>query len=530
MVDIIYNLERDKAALKVALAESNAALAEVQATMKKTVAVLTAEVARLREQVAWFKRQVFGAKSERVVEPPRADELLPNFVLPEAPAAPPATVEVPRHQRLKPTRAKTTALDLPDDLERVDYVIDVPEAERTLPDGTALVKIGEDVTEKLAYRERQYFVRREIRPRYAAPGRPALGVVQEPASPSLIAGGKFDDSFLAHLVIEKYAYHLPLYRIEERLAQWGIRVSRQTLSQLLQNSAERAVPLYELMTAHLLAQGYVFTDDTTVLMQAAKHCRITRVWIYLGGGPNAPPYHVYVFSPDRSERHPLNFLANYHGKLHADAFSAYEKLDGDPARGITWAACWAHARRKFENAQSGDPDLRSWVLRQMRYLFLFERVAWARPAEERLRIRQEREKPLADALFRRLREVVASGDLLPQAGLTKAIGYLYSRQPQFRRYLDDPWLRMDNNPAERALRKVAVGRKNWLFVGSEKAGHHAAVLLSLVQTCRALGINPQAYLSDIFPRLLDHPFHRLAELLPDRWQAARTAAPAAAAH
>jgi hypothetical protein len=246
------------------------------------------------------------------------------------------------------------------------------------------------------------------------------------------------------------------------------------------------------------------------------------MWVYVNGLPGAPAYHVYQFTVDRSHRHPIAFLDKFAGTIHADAFSAYEKLDQDPTKPIRWAACWAHARRKFEEAQSGDPELRQWVLRQIRYLFLFERVAWARDADERRRIRAEHETPLVDALFARLRETVASGTLLPKSQLAEAIGYLLSRPANFRHYLTDPNLRMDNNTAERALRKLTIGRKNWMFIGSPSAGESMAALLSLVQTCRAMGIDPQAYLEDLFRRLLDHPHKRLGDLLPDRWQAART--------
>jgi transposase len=479
-------------------------------------------VARLREQLEWFKRQVFGQKSERFVDLPGNMDDLPGFEFPEPRSDPEPRVEVPGHQRRKRGGKGAFSVEIPDDLERVEELVDVPEEERTLPDGTKLVQAGEDRSEKLAYRPAEYYVKVTVRPKWVHPQEASFGVIQEPMPPSLIDGSKFDASFMAHVVVEKFAFHMPLYRIEEKLLGRQIRVSRQTLSQLVKACGERLLPLFRVMIAELLRQGYLFTDDTPIKLQRKGKCREARMWVYIGAQPNAPPYHVYQFSEDRGHRHPLTFLADFQGVFHADAFGAYETLHADPDNPVTWAACWAHARRKFEQANSGDLELRRWVLNTMRYLFLFERVAWSRTLEERLRIRQEKEAPLVDALFTRVRAAVAKGTLLPSSKLAKAIGYLTTREENFRLYLGDPNLRMDNNTAERGIRKLTIGRKNWMFIGSPKAGESMAALLSLVQTCRAMDINPQAYLEDLFRRLLDHPASQIADFLPDRWKAAHS--------
>ncbi len=489
-------------------------------------AKLVSENASLREQLEWCKRQIFGQKSERLVETPGEVDELPGLDVPPS-ADEPTPVTVPSHER-RSTRGKgSCTLELPDHLERVEVLVDVPEAERTTADGTLLRRIGEDRSEKLAYRPGEYYARVTVRPKYADPTAPELGVLQEPMPGSLVEGSKFDPSFLAHVVVEKFAYHMPLYRLEEKLGTRGIRVTRQTLSQMVKTCGQRVVPLYELMISELFAQGVIFTDETPVKLQAKKKCREARVWVYVGGAVDGTPaYHIYQFTTDRSHRHPIAFLSDFRGTLHADAFGAYETLHNTPDNGINWAACWAHARRKFENASSGDPDLRLWVMRQMRKLFRYERVALARGPDQRLVIRRDREEPLVDELFQRLRAAVASGTLLPKAKLSDAIGYMLTREDNFRHYLSDPHARMDNNTAERALRKLTIGRKNWMFIGSEKAGHAMAALLSLTQTCRALGIDPQTYLEDIFTRLLDHPASQLHDLLPDRWAAARNMAQA----
>ena len=489
--------------------------------LKEQVCRLKAELARVTEQLAWLQRQVFGRKSERFCDPPGQTDMLPGLEL-EKPTEPePEQVSVPTHTRRRRRRKGGCTLQFPDSLEREQRLIDVPEAERTLPDGRPMIRAGEDRSLKLAYRPDQYLLVEFIRPKYVDPDDPSLGIVQEPMPGTLIEGSKFDTSFMAHVIEEKFAFHMPLYRIEEKLAGHDIRVTRQALCQLVRACGERVLPLFRLMIAELLLQRYLFTDDTPVKLQAGGKCREARMWVYVGARANAPPYHVYQFSEDRSHRHPLDFLGKYRSVIHADAFAAYEKLHADPQRDIQWSACWAHARRKFENAHSGSGELRKWVLRHMRYLFMYERVAWQRDEARRMRIRSEREAPVVEEIFKRLRQQIASGRLLPRSKMAEAIGYMLTREENFRLYLTDPNVRMENNTAERSLRKLTIGRKNWMFVGSPRAGQSMAALLSLVQTCRAMDIRPQEYLRDIFDRLLDYPAGDLADLLPDRWKVAR---------
>jgi len=345
------------------------------------------------------------------------------------------------------------------------------------------------------------------------------GVVQAPAPDCVVGGSKFDPSFMADLVCEKYAFHMPLNRYQEKLAGFGIKVSRQTLGSLVVRLGEAVIPLYDLMVRRMFEQGVVFTDDTPVklIVKGGGKTRRARMWIYLAGKPNAPPYHIYEFTGDWRHCHPAEFLKNFKGVFHADAFEGYAKLDA-AREDISWAACWAHARRNFVEALGGGkPPFALEALRIMRHLFLYERVAWNRTPAERLAIRNGRERPLVDKLFGLLREKLSAADLLPRSKLAEAVQYMLARRGNFELYLSNPDIRMDNNPAERALRKVVIGKKNWMFVGSLKAGKAAAALISLVQTCRAMGINPREYLEDVFTRLLDHPAKRLHEFLPDQW-------------
>ena len=209
----------------------------------------------------------------------------------------------------------------------------------------------------------------------------------------------------------------------------------------------------------------------------------------------------------------------YRGGLHSDKYDAYLKLAQKKV--ITWFPCWVHIRRKFFEAESGDLPLRDWVLRKMKYLFMLERVAWARSPEERLKIRQEKEAPIIDELIQKIKDRLVKGNLLPKSKFREALGYFCGLIPHLKNYTKHPFARLDN-VAERAIRPLTIGRKNWLFFGSEDGGEAGAILLSFVQTCRGLKINPREYLEDVFRRLMGHSARKLEELLPDRWLLART--------
>ena len=478
-----------------------------------------AKISLLMEQLDWFRRQIFGQKSERLVDVSDDGPLIPGFELPEHEQVEPEKVKIPEHDRKKRKKKGDYTLTFPDDMPVVEKVIDVPKLERTLEDGTEMVRIGEDVSIKLAQRPAEYYIKKYIYPKYAMPNDPSLGVVQEPAVESIIKGSKFDPSFMAGMVADKMCFHMPLYRIVEKLSYRGVGVARQTLSCLFVTLGQRILPLYELMFERVLSQTCIFTDDTTVkLIEKGRGKAIeARIWVYVGGQANAPPYQLYEFTENRKHEHPIRRLADFKGGFHADAYGAYETLDAE-RDDLVWYACWAHSRRKFEPIPSGETDFCLMILRKMRYLFLFERIAWERDAKERLRIRKEHEEPIVDEIFRLMKEKVKQGDILPSSNFAKALGYMLCREKNFRNYLHNADARMENNTAERAIRKLVLGRKAWLFVGSKDGGVSTAALLSLVQTCRALEINPYDYLEDLFSQPLPKTEKELEKFLPDQWK------------
>jgi transposase len=212
-------------------------------------------------------------------------------------------------------------------------------------------------------------------------------------------------------------------------------------------------------------------------------------------------------------------LKGYHGILHSDKYGPYEAVVCK--KQLIWCPCWAHIRRKFIEAKSGDPPFQAWVLRKIKYLFILESVAWARSEEERLRIRQEKEIPIIDELIQAIKDKLIKGKVLPKSKMREALGYFCGLIPYLKNYTQHAFARLDNNVAERAVRPIAIGRKNWLFVGNETGGEAAAVILSLVQTCRAIGANPREYLEDVMRRLMGHNSQKLDELLPDQWLKSR---------
>lgn len=470
----------------------------------------------LKEQVEWFKRQIFGTRSEKRVIHLNEEQLVfegfENIGKTEE-----TKQNVPAHTRTK-QRKSSDRIALSPELPVETQVLDLPEEEKICKEtGKPLVKIGEEVTHKLAYKPGIYFIKQIVRPKYALPQDSEGGICIQDLPESLLSRCQADESFLADVLARKFSEHLPLYRISEVLGQLGIGISRQTLSQWVLRCGQALKPLHHEMLRQILLSENVFADETPIeMLDPGKGKTHTGyMWVLVGGKAADPPYRVYNFRTGRQHHHAAELLGNYHGVLHSDKYAAYEVLANK--KQLTWCPCFAHIRRKFIEAESGDPPFRDWVLRKIRYLFMLERVAWARSEEERLHIRQEKEVPIIDELIQAIKEKLVNGKILPKSKFREALGYFCSLIPHLKNYTKHAWARLDNNVAERAVRPLAIGRKNWLFVGNEVGGEAAAVILSLVQTCRALKINPREYLENVMRRLMSHPSNKLHELLPDHW-------------
>jgi transposase len=293
----------------------------------------------------------------------------------------------------------------------------------------------------------------------------------------------------------------------------------------MRRSAELVSPLFEEMKKRVLSSKVMQTDDTPVgvLDPELAKTRTGRIWTYVGDGDH--PYTVYDYTPNRSRDGPEAFMEGFSGFLQADAYSGYDKLYKDPGRGVTEVACWAHARRKFYDAQSSDLMRSMVMLAYIRLLYDVEREARDRAldGDGRLALRHEKSVPILEDIEAYLKRERAT--VLPKSPIGEAIGYALGNWEALVRYCEDGDLEIDNNGAERALRGIAIGRRNWMFFGSDNGGRTAAVLTSFIMTCKRADIDPFAYLRDVFARISAHPANRLEELLPDKWKAAHAAAP-----
>ncbi|MBI2002931.1 MAG: IS66 family transposase [candidate division NC10 bacterium] len=422
---------------------------------------------------------------------------------------------------------------LPGTLERRRVVYDLGEEERRCPECHGELKpIGEEVSERLEYVPASLYVIEEACQKYAC--RQGCTVVTAPKPMRPIEKGLPGPGLLAQVAVSKYGDHLPLHRQEGIYQRQGVTLSRKTMGDWMRQCAELVEPLFDRMKQRALESKVMQTDDTPVgvLDLALPRTRTGRIWTYVGDA--AHPYTVYDYTANRSRDGPEAFLKEFSGFLQADAYSGYDALYKDRKRDVREVACWAHARRKFYEAQSSDVMRSMVLLAYIRLLYDVEREArdLQLNREGRLALRQARSVPILkdiQAYLQRERSRV-----LPKSPEGHAIAYALSNWKALVRYCESNWkalvrycedgdLEIDNNGAERSLRGVAVGRKNWMFFGSDNGGRTAAILTSFITTCKRLHIDPFVYLRDIFERIGTHPDSRLDELLPDQWKTARGA-------
>ena len=341
-----------------------------------------------------------------------------------------------------------------------------------------------------------------------------MAIAAKPPQP--IDKGLPGPGLLAQVITSKYGDHTPLYRQEDILARHGVTLSRATLCGWMARAAERLTPLYELMIERVQSSKIIWTDDTTVPVwdPTLPATRTGRFWVYIGDDRN--PFCTYDFTPRHTRDGPERFLSNFRGYLQADAFTGYDRLCAGPD--VIRVACWAHARRKFYECRTTAPVLAHEALARIRQLYRIETGCRALPADERQAIRERDAVPLLEAFEAWLDE--QSRQVLPKSPLGKAIAYARNQWPDLQTYTRDGALSIDNNLAERTLRAQAIGRKNYLFVGSDRGGRTAAILYSVVGSCTRLDGDPFAYLKDVLERLPTQPAERLGELLPDAWFAA----------
>ncbi len=422
---------------------------------------------------------------------------------------------------------------LPADLPRQKVIHDLPEDQKSCPCcGRMRHVIGQEVSEQLDYVPAKLTVMEHVRLRYAcraceanvSESGPQITTAVKPASP--IEKGLAAPGLLAYVMVSKYSDHLPLHRLEHILARHGIAIARSTMCDWAAQCATLLQPLYRRMVDDVLRSRVLHTDDTPVdvLDRSLDRTRTGRFWVYLGDRRH--PYTVFTYTPSRSRDGPQQFLKGWSGYLQADAFGGYDGLYAGQAGGrVTEVACWAHARRKFYEARHADAAARTQALAYLRLLYDVEDEARTLSATERQRLRQEKSAPRLTQFRAWLEAQQASrgGPVLPKSPMGQAVAYALNQWDALGVYTIDGELAIDNNVAENALRRVVLGRKNWLFCGSDNGGNTAAVLFSLIATCQRHGIDPFAYLRDVLVRLPATPTSGVAAFLPDRWTLSRCA-------
>ncbi|MFG6665289.1 IS66 family transposase [Sulfitobacter sp. 916] len=468
-------------------------------------------IEKLKHQLAGQNRHRFGVRSESL------DQLNLTFEEDEAiaeaasaqsqPETPSAEDKPPRQHSRKP---------LPDHLDRHDEVLSP--GDDCMRCGGKLKTLGEDITEELEYMPGRFIVNRIVRPRKACGGCEAI--VQSPLPSRPIERGRPGPGLLAHVLVSKYADHLPLYRQSQIYAREGIDLDRSTMADWVGRSTALLEPLADEIGRIVRRGDALFADDTPVKMQAPgnKKTKTARVWTYVRDERpgSSPPCAWYQFTIDRKGEHPVSHLADYKGWVHADGYSGFNGLFGENK--ADEMVCMAHVRRKFVDVFASQGNaIAEEAIRRSAELYAVEKEARGKLPDVRVALRQARAKPIFDDLEAWLHAQLPK--ISGKSPLAQAIRYALGRMPKARAYLENGHLELDNNTAERAIKPVAIGRKNRMFAGSEGGGKAMAIAFTLIETAKLNNVDPQAWLTWVLAQIADHKITRLDELLPWRYAA-----------
>ena len=488
------------------LPDDPALLKEIVRELLATTREQQRRIDQLTHQVHQLTKRLYGPRADRIrPDQPTLFGDPPPDDTPPTPPEPEPTVP----PQVPVTRKGHGRKGLPANLKRITEIVDIPEAEKIAHGGT-WVQIGETVSEQLDYTPSSLFVRRIVRPKYVVRFDDKSDELHVAAlSPQALPKCKAAPGLVADVIVSKLVDHLPLYRQEQRYARQGVDLARSTLCGWMAEAAEALTPLYQLLKIEVFAAGAMHTDDTPIPVQDPdrEHCRTGRLWAHVSPGGT-----VYDATEDHCRDGPLTFLQGFHGFLQCDGYSGYNELVRVSKGMVIAVGCWAHVRRKFVEAEKTSAREAHEAVARIRQLYEIERMAKDLDVDTRVTLRQREAVPLlakfADWLEReRVRAI-------PGTPIAKAFGYAANQWASLNVYVRDGRLTIDNNIAERAIKPFAIGRKNWLFFGSDRGGRTLATLASFTATCQQFGVNPWTWLRDTLTAMPTTPADQLATLLP----------------
>jgi len=479
---------------------------------------LEQEIKLLKEMLRLERQRKFGSSSEQTnPDQPELDGMFEDQGE-DAEIEAVATEHIEYDRRKGKNKNLNGRVEIPEHLERREILLDLPAEQKICPvTGKEMIKIGEDITEQLAIEPPKFYVNRYIRPKYASPDRrkgAKAGVKTASLPDSPIDRCKADVSLLANIIISKYADHIPLYRQEQIFQRYGIKISSSTACDWVNNCAEALKPLYNELRKQILSHDYLQVDETPIdLLRKNQKKRESRLWAVRTG--SGPPGVFFHFTESREYKHAKSLLASFKGSLQTDAYTAYLKVG--ERKDITLLPCLAHIRRKYMDSLKAGDKRAEVFLTLINILYRIEhRIAElpdSMPDAIKLALRQKRANRVLDHLYRKIDGL----NVLPKSLLGKAITYTRNRKAIIRNYLSELRFQPDNNGVERQIRPITMGRRNYLFVGSERGGDTAAIFMSFISTCKANDVNPFEYLKDVLSRINSHPHKKLTELLPHNW-------------
>ncbi len=467
------------------------------------------EIEKLHHLLRQANKNLYGTKSEKLLSDSLSvQERLFDFAEPSIPETTEVTV-VPEHTRVI-TRGRKPLPDLP--RERIEYE---PADINCSCCGKQMSRIGEETTEELEFIPAKFFIKEHVRIKRAC-SRCKDGVQTGVIPPSIqpLERARPGSGLLSHILLSKYCDHLPLYRQEQIFSRAGIQIPRQRMCDWIEKVVELLMPVYEALHKELLKESYLLGDETTIKIQDGKQegkCHLGYFW-----GLHAPPKSLvwFHYAPTRASTVPEEILKEFEGFFTSDAYAGYNSIL--LPQKVERIACMAHIRRKFIEVRTTAPKECDVILQLIAKLYKIEEKAKKFSNKERQTLRQKDALPVVDKLFTYLKELTQS--VLPRHLVQKALSYALAQETPMRRYLTDGRFHIDNNAMERQIRPIALGRKNYLFAGSHDGAKRAAVLYSLIGSCKLSGVNPFEYLCDVLQKVHTHPASKISEILPHRWK------------